>query len=409
MNILFLVPYTPTLIRVRPYQLVRSLARRGNNVTLFTLTQSQAEQEALTALHDEGITVQAYPLTRARVVMNLLRALPTRAPLQSAFCWQPELAKAAAKALDECTYDIVHVEHLRGARYGLWLKQAASAARAPIIWDSVDCITNLFEQTAHSGANWRSRMMATLELGRTRRYEAFLSSQFQRILMTSEVDKARLGQVASSMGHRMVHQSEVSVVQNGVDLSYFASGDESRHTDTILFSGKMSYHANDSAALYLAQEIMPVVWTRRPDAKLIIAGSNPSTQVRRLAKDRRVQVTGYVHDLRALIRKAGIAAAPLTYGAGIQNKVLEAMACGTPVVATPQAVSALNAQPGSDCLIATSPNSFAQAIVQLMENEDLRSRISMAGRRYVERYHDWNNIAAQVEAIYAEEGRIGSE
>jgi glycosyltransferase involved in cell wall biosynthesis len=100
------------------------------------------------------------------------------------------------------------------------------------------------------------------------------------------------------------------------------------------------------------------------------------------------------------LRKAAVAVAPLLYGAGVQNKVLEAMACGTPVVAMSQAISALSVQPGAECLVADTAPTLAAAILSLLHDEDLRARMGAAGRRYVEDNHNWNAIIAHLENIY---------
>lgn len=154
MRILFIVPYTPNLIRVRSYNLIRYLSDRGHNVTVLTLSANSAERrdaEALTAFCDEVI---ALPLPRWRPLWNCLTALPSSAPLQSVFSWQPLLANRIEMLLaaqnGRPAFDVVHVEHLRGVRYGLHLKglQASGMALPPVVWDSVDCISALFQQAA---------------------------------------------------------------------------------------------------------------------------------------------------------------------------------------------------------------------------------------------------------------------
>jgi polysaccharide biosynthesis protein PslH len=175
----------------------------------------------------------------------------------------------------------------------------------------------------------------------------------------------------------------------------------------------MSYHANITAALYLVRDIMPLVWARRPDAEVWVAGKDPSREVQALTAsnatksesradgNKRVFVTGTVPDLRPYLHKATIAVAPMPYGAGIQNKVLEAMACGAPVVASPQAASALPADPGSDLLVASGAEAFAEAILELLDHPERREQLGRAGRGYVERCHSWDGIGAQLESIYA--------
>jgi glycosyltransferase involved in cell wall biosynthesis len=107
-----------------------------------------------------------------------------------------------------------------------------------------------------------------------------------------------------------------------------------------------------------------------------------------------------VTDIADYLRRATIAVAPLRYGAGIQNKILEAMACGTPVVTNRQAIGSISAVDGVDLLIANDPNEFAHSIMGLLADDIKREAIGMSGRKYVQFNHDWVNIAAQLEAVY---------
>jgi glycosyltransferase involved in cell wall biosynthesis len=121
-----------------------------------------------------------------------------------------------------------------------------------------------------------------------------------------------------------------------------------------------------------------------------------------MAEHPAVTVTGTVQDLRPYLQSASIAVAPLLYGAGSQFKVLEAMASGTPVIATPRAVLALEAVPERDLLIAQTPVEFSEKIIKLIENPQLRHQIGSAGRRYVENNHQWSKIAERLEGVYDE-------
>ena len=436
MNILFIVPYAPNLIRVRPYQLLRGLARRGHAVTLATLWSSERERASLARWEAEGVQVMAARLTPWRSATNCVAALPAGTPLQAGFCWEPRLAAQMTAALRTGRYDVVHVEHLRGARYGLRARSVVEAIaprtgvhpqswedltppppsrrgkggrrgwgggawRTPVVWDSVDCISYLFEQAARRSGSLKGRLMARVELARTRRYEAWLQGQFERVLVTSEIDRRALLGLARA---RADHVAPVTVLPNGVDLDYFTPGDEPRQPATVVFSGKMSYHANVTAARYLVAEVMPRVWARQPETRVVLVGKDPTREVRTLAKGTgRVVVTGTVEDIRPYLRRATLAVAPMLYGAGVQNKVLEAMACGTPVVATGQAVAALQARPGQEVVVAEGAEALAQAILALLDDPARRERLGRAGRVYVEREHSWERIVARLEAVYREE------
>jgi len=402
-KLLFVVPYAPNLIRVRPYQLIRHLVARGHQVTLLTLWSEPREQGELAVFQGYGLELHAFRLLPGRSMWNCIWALPTRLPLQSVYCWQPAMARQAVELIDgrdgRPAYDAIHVEHLRGARYGIHLKAhlQRSQVRVPIIWDSVDSISHLFNQAAEqSQGSWR-RWIARFELHRTQRYEGWLARQFARVLVTSPVDR----QAFLSLVPLGESSPAISVLPNGVDLEYFRpASQEQREPTTLVLSGKMSYHANISMATYLVSEIMPLVWAQRPDVRLVIAGKDPPTSLKELASNPAVTVTGALADIRPCLQQAALALAPLTYGAGISNKILEAMACATPVIATTRAISGLKARPGEDLLIADTSVDFAGAVLDLLADPQYRCQIGLAGRRYVETHHRWDDVACQLEEIY---------
>ncbi len=397
MRILFVVPYAPTPIRTRPHNLVRGLARRGHNVTLATLYENVREQDSLHALEREGIHVIAQPLTRARKLRNVLAALPSGAPVQASYCWQPTLAATLHTTLQsaETCFDVVHVEHLRGARYALALN-----AFAPTVWDSVDCISHLFQQASAHSRSFKSRLMTWFELSRTRHYEAMLTQQFARVLVTSEVDKQALDELSAvSVVNR---PSAVVVLPNGVDLNTFAPTAQPRSPDTLVLSGKLSYHANVSAAQHFVRKVLPLIWRERPQTRLWIVGQNPPASVNALTADVRITVYPDVPNMRDYLARASVALCPLVYGAGIQNKVLEAMACATPVVSYASALRAIAAQAERDVLAADEPQAFARQVLRLLADPALAWRVGAAGRTFVEHAHDWNRIVQQLEHIYTE-------
>jgi sugar transferase (PEP-CTERM/EpsH1 system associated) len=402
MRILFVVPYTPNLIRVRPYNLLRALGERGHEVTVLTLATNEAEWADAEALEDGGRQVIALPINRLRSLANCLAALPGSTPLQAVYSWQPQLARRLAGLVRSTNgrspFDVVHVEHLRGARYGLRLLDSGGS-QPPVVWDSVDCISHLFRQAAEQSNNRTRRWLTRIELERTARYESELIRRFAHVLVTSPVDREALLALPASAGKAA---PSITVVRNGVDLDYFRPAPETvREKATLVFSGKMSYHANVTMVLHLVREILPRVWEQRPDVRLLIVGKDPPREINELAHARqRIVITGTVPDIRPYLQRATLAVVPLVYGAGVQNKVLEAMACATPVIAYQPAVAALSARIGEDVIVAQNADEFAAQLICQLEDSDNRQRIGWNGRHYVESYHDWDRIAAGLEAIY---------
>lgn len=392
LNILFISPYLPSLIRVRPYNLIKALAERGHCLTLLALEPPGEDTSSLKALRQWCQKIEIVSLPRWRPLWNGIQAIPGQVPFQAAYSRSPEMAQLIQHIQAAQSFDVVHVEHLRGAE----LSRAVRGT--PIVFDSVDSITLLFEHVLQAGPTWRSRLLAQLDLARTRRYESRFLERFQRVLVTSPRDKEALAKLTTTPALR----PHLIVLPNGVDLDYFQPMAVPREPATLVFSGKMSYHANVAAALDLARQVMPRVWEKLPETRLVIVGKDPAPALLALTVDPRITVTGTVPDIRPYLAQATVAISPIRYGVGIQNKVLEAMAMATPVVSTPQAVSALQVQAGHEVLVAETPETMAQAAVTLLTNESLRQGIGQAGRRYVEIHHDWNKAAQRLEDIYRE-------
>ena len=397
MNILYVTPYVPSRIRTRPYNLIQALIRLGHRVTLLTAAgTSPEEQQQADELKDWGVRVEVFPVPLWRSLGNCLRALPTREPLQAVYAYHPGIKQQLSRWLRKETFDVVHIEHLRAAR----LVQAVKGV--PRVYDSVDCISLLFAQAARVSSQLRSRVMTALDLARTRSYEASLLTRYDQVVITSQRDKMAMEELARRYLPPDVQQAPITVVTNGVDLEHFRPQSDAGRRDgrTVVFTGKMSYHANVAAVLYFAQEVLPRVWATDPRVRFQIVGKDPPEIVQRLATDRRIQVTGYVDDLRPYLVQATVAVCPVLYAVGVQFKALEAMAMGTPVVATPQTSTALLAREGEHLLIGESADDFAAQVIRLLNDRDLAAQIGAAGRRYVEAHHDWDRLAARLEEVY---------
>jgi sugar transferase (PEP-CTERM/EpsH1 system associated) len=406
MNVLYVTPYVPSRIRTRPYNLIRALILLGHRITLLTSAGSSSEeQQQAHELRGWGVQAEVFPVPLARSLGNCLMALPTREPLQAVYAYHPGMERRLSELVREGTFDVVHIEHLRAARL------VRAARGAPTVYDSVDCISLLFEQAAQSGAQLRSRLMTAVDLARTRRYEAQLLTRYNRVVVTSRRDKEALEGLAHRYLPPPTRAASITVVTNGVDLAYFRprQGAEQRDGRTVVFTGKMSYHANVAAVLYFTREVLPHIWAVDPEVQFQIVGKDPPETVRQLATDGRIQVTGTVDDLRPYLAQATVAVCPALYAVGIQNKVLEAMAMGTPVVSTPAGCAALAADGSREVLVARDQEALAAAVLRIMTDPALARSLSAAGRRYVEAHHNWETGARRLVGVYerarAEAGR----
>jgi len=399
MKIAYVVPYVPNLIRTRSYNLIKQLSTLGNEVSVFTLGSSLQDTQDAESLRAKfsAVYFKKQPLWYS--LLNCMFALPSRHPLQSVYSWNPGLANQLMGYLDtkseSTNFDIVHVEHLRGSRYGRYIK--SKLPNVPVVWDSVDCISYLFEQAASRSGSLFGRFVTRFELPRTQKAEGELVSLFDHVLVTSGIDKQALLDLVPE-GSK---PAPVSVLSNGVDLDFFHTNPGiTRDSETLVFSGKMSYHANISMVKYLVSEIMPKIWQKRPNTRLVVVGKDPSADVRGLSADPRITVTGTVDDIRSYLWNATIAVVPLVYGAGIQNKILEAMACGTPVITTSRTLSSLRVQSGKDLLVANDANGFSMEVLRLLEDQKLQREIGDSGAVYVRNQHSWSSVAKDLLDIY---------
>ena len=408
MRIAYIVPYVPNLIRTRPYNLITKLASARHSVVVFTLGSGDQDLADVDALRAKGVEVRYQTISAWRSLMNSALALPGRQPLQTVYSWHPAMAKMLADAVREDDprngFDIVHVEHLRGSRYGRFLK--SQFPDFPVVWDSVDSISHLFRQASSHSRSLFGKVITRLELPRTERAEGELTCIFDHVLITSETDKNALLKLVPAGKI----PAPVSVLPNGVDLDYFQPNPSvEREPDTIVFSGKISYHDNVSMVKYLAAEVMPRVWERRSRVRLTVVGKDPPADIRALGANPLIQITGTVADIRPYLWKSMVAVVPLIYGAGIQNKILEAMATGTPVVTTSNALSSLAAKPGSEVLIGDTPDDFSSRVLDLLSDPNSGRSMGVNGLRYVQKNHHWGTIVSRLAGIYEHAARGGGK
>ncbi len=394
MRVLYVTPYVPSRIRTRPYHLIRELTRQGHRVVLLTAAASEQEARDADELRRWGVQVEIFRVPRARSWGNCLAALPTREPLQAVYAYHPAMERRLAEWARSGGMDVVHIEHLRAAR----LVRAVQGM--PTVYDSVDSISLLFEQTLRLTPGLRSRLLAALDLARTRRYEARLLTRYDRAVVTSSRDKEALEALARQYLPPSARPAPITVVTNGVDLEDFRPQERPRDGKTVVFTGKMSYHANVAGALYFAREVLPRIWVRDPEVRFWVVGKDPPQAIQRLAQDERITVTGTVPDLRPYLARAAVAVCPIPYAVGIQNKVLEAMTMGVPVVSSRAAAEGLDARPGEDLLVAETADEFAAHVLRVLADPVLATRLSLAGRQYVETHHHWASIAEQLVEVY---------
>jgi glycosyltransferase involved in cell wall biosynthesis len=204
--------------------------------------------------------------------------------------------------------------------------------------------------------------------------------------------------IVSSIDQKMIGSDKVSVIPLGVDDQHFFKRTDACENSVVIFTGNMNYKPNVDAVLWFYLNCWDRLKHELPECRLVIAGANPASSILALRSDKAVTVTGRVPSIATLLNAARVSIAPMQSGSGMQNKILEAMACGVPVVATMLGLGDIKAQVGSDLLLADTAESFVDGVLSLLQSEELHSKIRNAGWHFVKLHHNWDVLNAQFEA-----------
>jgi sugar transferase (PEP-CTERM/EpsH1 system associated) len=370
------LPYPPNRGgKIRSFNMIKHLGEK-HSVVVASLAQTEQEQKEGAGLskYCEEVIVEVVP--NAIRWSNACRALLTSTPSSVAYFWSRRLARRIKKKIVETRFDAILVhcafvaQYVMDCRYGLR------------ILDYGDMDSVKWAEYADFKAFPLSQGYA-LEARKLRDYEKRVAGHFHRCTVTTQAEKEQFESLGTA--------TPCDVVPNGVDTTYFyRNGNSAGKRPAIVFLGRMDYFPNIDAVCYFAEKIFPLIQRRVPDVEFRIVGSNPPAHVRDLAKNPEIVVTGHVSDVRPYLKDAAISVAPLRIARGTQNKILESMAMGIPVVTTPQAAKGIQALPGRDFLVASEPAAFAQCVTDAMQNDKLWHDLATAAQTQIEKVHLWS-------------------
>ena len=390
MRILFVTPYVPSRIRVRPLNLIKTLSAT-HEISLISLLVEDYELEMVKDVAPYCASVDLVPLPKWHAYANCLLAFPTLTPLRIAYYRSPSFARRIKEAIRKQNIDVVHGELIKVIPA---LKAVLVDEKIPILYDSVDCISWFLQQEFETMRNPLKKAFVYSELQKMRRYEQRTLVDFDQLIITTSSDREKLGILTGQA-------QNIEVVSNGVDIDYFAPWNEPRVADSLIFCAKLDYFPNAQAILHFCEQTLSLVWKHRPQVRLTIVGSKPPQSVQALTFDERITVTGYVPDIRPYLGTASVVIAPLLVAAGMQNKVLESLAMGMPTVATSRCSRTLGAQDGVHLLEAEEPQAFAKAIVELLDDPQLAQQMGEAGRQFVAEHYSWESAANTLNRLYS--------
>ena len=229
------------------------------------------------------------------------------------------------------------------------------------------------------------------EYNRVRKYEKNIFNYFNSHTIISNFDR-------KSINH--LKNKEILVVPNGIDTNYFSKKNRLKNKNIILFVGNMSYPPNIIAAKFICEKVFPIMNNKNQDFKIMIAGSNPSKEVKNLQKiDSKIQITGFIKDIRDVYTKASIFIAPMFIGSGLQNKLLEAMSMKIPCITTGLANNSLKATE-KEIIIANNEYEFANECLELLNNSKKRFELGKNGHNFVKKNFSWEESTDKINKLF---------
>lgn len=383
-------PYPPQDgTKIQIYQRLKHLSD-GNDVTLLCVVDQEPEPSSIEEMerYCDVHIIRRPPIKVSRGLFerafNFLRSFVTGVPYHLGGYFRQDANEWIHSEVRSKKFDVVEAD----VDAGLYLRQPLDALR---VWIMHSVSDSNDRRSIRFARGWANRVTLTCYRLVNRRYERVTARGVDLVAVLTPENEAELKQIDPK-----IHV--LNCLTNGVDLEYFQYDPSPAEPQGVCFVGKMDYLPNNDAAVHFYQAIWTGVRRKVPSARFSIVGSYPLASVLELAKDPSVEVSGFVADVRPLIRKAGVAVVPIRMGGGILNKVLEAMAMGVPVVASQIAIQGLKVEFGRDLFVCDDDEEFASSVVRLLVDSECRSRMIVAGRQYVETYHQWQPIVHKYQA-----------
>jgi sugar transferase (PEP-CTERM/EpsH1 system associated) len=378
------VPYPPNRgDKIPTFHYARHLAKE-HEVTVACLAENNEDLKNVQGLSSIVHSVEAVCLSPRRAPLRALMAMAGSRPLTVAYFDEPELRARVRRLVHSGNVDVAI---------------ACSSGVAQFVEEFND-LPRVIQFTDLDSQKWQQFAAATrppqrwvfnTEAQRLLAYERRIAQTFSQSLVCSPREETDF--------NRLIPGVDVECLPNGVDLDYYHPQDTPKEPAGLIFTGVMNYFPNIDGVEWFCREILPLVQAEVPAATFTICGACPDRSVVKLGQRPGVTVTGAVPDVRPHLSKAAVAVVPLRIARGIQNKLLEAMAMGLPVVTTSAAWNGIDAEPHRDLLVADEPKLFADAVVRLLKDNMLREQVGQAGRSAVEAGYRWEKSLSRLQAI----------
>ena len=339
------------------------------------------------AAHGIAPHCAAYEMARVRNPIQALRMiarLPLAQPSSMGFFYSPSLARRINSLIQNQKFDLIFVHCSSVAQY---VEDVPGIRK---ILDFGDMDSQKWLEYAEQKP-FPLSMGYRLEGTKMLRAEKLLAHKFDMSTATTRAEWETLSRFDADL--------PTDWFPNGVNCDFFSPSAEPYDANTICFLGRMDYYPNQQCMFDFCANVLPQIRARRPNLKLEIVGADPSPAVLKLAELPGVSVTGWVADVRPYLKRAALSVATLNIARGTQNKILEAMAAGVPVVTTTVAAGGVLADGGEHFLVADTSAEQATAILQILENPAERQHLALAGRNRMLSHHQWESSMRRLDGI----------
>jgi sugar transferase (PEP-CTERM/EpsH1 system associated) len=397
MKILVISPCSPYPVlsgaELRLYYLFRAMSAL-HEIHLVCLTKRDVEPAARNHLEQLFSKVEMFrvdaptPDAQPPILRRLGKVWQSPAEYFNFDGYFDDVQTAIRRAIDDGHCDAVY-------EFGWGMRRYLEAVSGvPIIVDLVDNPVIFMKRRIGEHHSMAGKARAVREWLLIRKLVKDEFRQFRDIVMVSSTDAVSL--------RKMLPEPTITVVPNGVDSEFFKPGPQPADNDPVLiFTGVMNYGPNSNAMTYFCNAVYPLVREEIPNVSLLIVGRYPPDEIQALGSSgMNIHVTGAVDDIRPYFDRAAVYVCPLQSGSGIKNKILEAWAMQKPVVATSMSCEGINVAAGEDIFVADDRREFANHVIALLRDRELRARLGRNGRLKVEREYSWDSRARMIERIY---------
>lgn len=374
MRILFLTSRFPYPLekgdKLRAYYQIKELSRH-HEIILAAVSDQKILPERLDALKPFCIKILVHEISFLKVLRNLFVTLFSRLPFQVGYFYSKKFQKKINEVIEKDKPDAIFCQLVRMAEY------VNDVKGIPKTLDYMDGFSKGLERLSER-SSFPKKIAVRMEWKRMQKYEHDVFEKFSHHTIISEQDKNLIPHT---------DRDKIHVIPNGVDFDYYHPVESEKKFD-LIFSGNMAYPPNVESALFIAKEVMPLLVKKNSELKLVIAGATPTPEILRL-KNKNIEVTGWVDDMRIYFSQSKIHLAPMLISIGLQNKILQAMAMKIPCIVSTLANNAINAPENECVLIADTAEEYTEKIFQLLNDEQLYKRLTENAYQFVKKNFDW--------------------